>query len=47
MIRYGGGRSEALRASKMNRNRQPLEVGGGGRGWEVEEPSRMYQRPGS
>ena len=39
-----GDRSEALRASRKNRNRQPREVGprelGGG------APSRMYQRPG-
>jgi hypothetical protein len=39
MIRYWrwGDRSEALRASRKNGNRQPQEVGGRG-------PSRVYQR---
>jgi len=35
----GENRSEALRDRRMNGNRRPQEVGGGG-------PSRMYQRPG-
>jgi len=35
----GGNRSEALRTSRNNGNRQPQEVGCGG-------PFRMYQRHG-
>ena len=31
MVRYGGGdRTEVLRASRKNGNRQPLEIGGWG-----------------
>jgi hypothetical protein len=34
----GGSKTEALRARRKNRNRQPREVG-------VQEPYRKYQRP--
>jgi hypothetical protein len=42
MIRYwvGWNRTEVLRASRKNGNREPREVGGGG-------TPRMYQRPGT
>ena len=36
----GGNKTEALKASRKNGNRQLQEVGGGG-------PSRLYQSPGS
>ena len=35
-----GDRRDAQRAKRINGNKQPQEVGGGG-------PSREYQRPGS
>jgi hypothetical protein len=48
MIKYwGGARSEALRGTRKNGNRQPLEVTGGETLQNVPEPQEVRESPDS